>query len=127
MQLVPLVLQVVEELIDAFKVLVALPEQRPILSRQLRVGGGQADSSSFHPQQHLLLPPVCARLGPGLDGAVHQSAVPVRDNQIFVVPQDIAEPLAVRTGTQGMVKGEQDRSDRLEGPSAALAAKARAV
>ncbi len=51
----------------------------------------------------------------------------VGDDQILVIPKDVAEALAVRTGAQGMVKREHHRPQRLKGPTARLTAELRAV
>src|SRR5438874_2145994 len=126
-QLVPLLLEIVEELLDSLELLLALPEQRPLLVRQLGVGRRQTDSAPLHRQQHLPLPPVRAGLGPGLDGAFRQRAMAVGDDQILVIPKDVAEALAVRTGAQGMIEREHHRPDRLESPSATLALVAEAI
>src|SRR2546422_3402756 len=51
----------------------------------------------------------------------------VGDDQILVIPKDVAKALAVRSVAQGMVKREQHRPGRLESPSATLALVAEAI
>ena len=60
-------------------------------------------------------------MGPGLHGAVGQRPGLVRHDERLVVPEDVAEPLALRTGAQRVVEREEQRPRPRE-PHAALRA-----
>src|SRR5262245_7431206 len=51
----------------------------------------------------------------------------VGNDKVWIVTENIAEPIAFGTGPEWMVKGKKDRTNRLEGSSALLATKRCAI
>src|SRR3989441_11921166 len=124
-QFVALALEVLEKGLDAFDgpfSRIAFPEQGPFGLAQLVVRPGDVKAASLEGQQHLLLPPLGRGLRPRLDGAARQALGLVREDEVLVIVQDVAEALAGRAGTKGVIEGEERRFRRLEGPPTGLAA-----
>ncbi len=110
MELVAFGFQIVEVLPDSFDLIAPFPDQLLHLFGKLLKRGRQIHALFLHRQQYLLLPPVRSRLAPRLDDAAGKRFAPVGDDQIFVVLQDIAEPFALRAGSERVVEGEQQRA-----------------
>ncbi len=65
--------------------------------------------------------PLILRLGPGIHGAFIERQAGVRDHQIHVVIDGVAEALAARAGAHRIVEAEQARLRRHQFDAAALA------
>ena len=75
----------------------------------------------------MFLPPVAAGFAPGFNRALSERLAVVGNDQVGIVTENIAEPLALRTGAERMVKGKKDWTKWFECSSALLTAKVRAV
>src|SRR4029077_2947826 len=96
-------------------------DQAPVLFGQVlpRCIEGNAAPSREPPQ--LRLRGLVVRLVPGLDRALAQSAVLVRDHEVLVHLDEVAEAMAGRAGAVGVVEGEEARLRLLEPAPAASA------
>ena len=121
MQFVALAFEIGEECIDAFELAVAIPKEIALDCLQFAVRLGHIESALLERQQHLCLPPFRRRFGPWLDRTRGQTFFPVRNDEILVVSQNIAESLALRAGPERMVEGEKRRPGCAERPAAGLA------
>jgi hypothetical protein len=75
----------------------------------------------------LLLPPIAAWFAPGLNRALRERLTVVGNDEVGIVPENIAEALALRTGAEWMVERKKDRTNRFERSPTSLTAKVRAV
>src|SRR5262249_46466047 len=126
-ELVPVALDLLEEAPDTAEVLVALVHPAAHGLGQLRIGTVHVDlPPAGHPEE-LLLVPLARRMSPGLDRAVGERRGPIGDHPRLVVAQEVAEPLALGTGAERMVEGEEQGLRALERCAAGLAAELLAV
>ena len=95
--------------------------------RQILIREGEVDPTPLHGEQQLLLPPIAAGFAPGFDRALGQRLAVVGNDEVGIVPQNIAEPFALRAGAERMVERKEDRANRFKRSAASLAAKVRAV
>ena len=117
MDLVFLALDIVKELLDA------LAQSGLLRGAQFRVG-----HVGPHParvaREEFLQRPIVARLGPRIDRAAGQGLGRIRDHQVQVVVDRVAETLALGTRAVGVVETEQRRLGGRKLAPAALAGEA---
>ena len=108
-QLVPLTFEVLKEVINAVKRFGSFPEQVLMIRRQRLEGSLDVNAMFFHRSQHLLLPPGRAGLTPGFDRSLGERLGLIRDHQLRIVSQHIAESFAFGTGAERMVERKENR------------------
>src|SRR5262249_37582523 len=113
MQLVALPFQVFEKLLYPLRGAFPLPDYLVNMLRQVLVGDREVDSSPLHGNQQLFLPPIAAGFAPGLNRTLGQRLAMVGNDKVWIVTENIAEPIAFGTGPEWMVKGKKDWTNRL--------------
>jgi hypothetical protein len=108
-QLVAVRLHLLEEALDTRVAIGARVHPLAVGGGQLRVRAGHVDPALLRRLEELFLVPAAGGMSPGLHRAVGEAARLVGDDQVLVVPEDVAEALALGTGAEGMVEGEEER------------------
>ena len=108
-ELVLLALQVLEEAAHAPEVAVAADDEVLLLGGEVVPGNIERNARSARVAAHLRGQRPVLRLGPGLDGAFGQRQRLVRNDQVQVEINGVAEALAARTRAVGIVEREQPR------------------
>src|SRR5688572_12856850 len=127
MQLIAFPFQVFKKLLYAFHLAFSVPDHLLDRLGQVFVREGEIDPAPFHEEQHLLLPPIAAGFAPGFNCALSERLAVVGNDEVGVVPENVAKPFACRTGAERMVEGKEHWTNRLECSPALLAAKVCAV
>ena len=109
MQLVFLALEVREEAADAPELAVAVDDEALLVGRQVVPGHVERNAGCARIAAHLGGERAVLRLGPRLDGAFGQGQRLVRDDEVQVEVDGVAEALAARAGPVGIVEGEEAR------------------
>src|SRR5271157_1133580 len=120
-QLVFLPLQVLEEPANPKEVGVALHHPPALRSGEAVIGHVERNPLRARQSLHLVKRRPVAWLGPGLDRALAQGLVLVRNHQAEIKVDRVAESLAARAGAVGIVEGEKPRLRFLVDDLAALA------
>ncbi len=107
-QLVFFGVEEIEELADAFDLLIAFQHEPLFFLGQIAEGNVEADAAVYLCFE-IAQPLRAFRLGPGFDGAFVERQPAVGDDQIHRVVDGVAETLAARAGTGGAVEAEKDR------------------
>ena len=110
-----------EEVVDPVKAFRSLEYHLPVCLGEVPVGNIRIDTRFLRARKHLAHPPFIGRLGPGLDRAFFQAQELVRDDKVLIVPQDIAESVALLAGADRMIEGKKKGLRRIECPAAGRA------
>ncbi len=99
--------QVLEEIVQPFKIAVAGPEQRFFLIRKIYVGtvNGEVKLNAVFEQRGQ--PLFHGMAAPGRDSPFVDRQAFVRNHQVFVYTQHLTKALAGAAGTVGIIEGEE--------------------
>ena len=117
-ELVFLALHLAEEAIDAFIAAVAVEDQLTDFVRELMPGDVHGNAEGRRLFAQVVEPGAVFWAVPGVNGAVAKAECLVRNDEVEVVVDGIAEALAAGTGAEWIVEAEEARFGLPAGPMA---------
>ena len=122
-ELVAVLLDVLEEALDAGEPLAAVVHPLPVLIGELGIRARGVHAALLRRLEQPLLMALPGGMRPRRDGAVGEAPAPVGHDEGLVVAQDVPEPLALRAGAERMVEREEQGPRARQGHAARRAAK----
>ena len=107
MEFIASAFQVIKEIIDTVYTFSSLEEAAFFPGGEFSVGLTDIYPYLVRISNKLSFPPSVSRLIPGIYGTLCHGKVFIRNNKVFVIIEDIAEPLALRACADRVVKGEK--------------------
>ena len=111
MKFVFLALEPIEEAFDAFEIVfgIAFEDQAALLGGELAPRDVERNAAIARPFFHVLQERAITRFGPRFDGAFIERFAGIRDDEIEIEVDGVAEALATRASAVGIVEGKKAR------------------